>query len=274
MEMITAKTMWLLGIETVFMFAFPIALLIIWKKKTQCRLMPALAGVAVFLVFSQLLEQLLHYLMFYQLGAVSKALTDNTWLYVLYATLAAGVFEETGRFIAFRFLLKEDKDKAAAVTYGIGHGGIEMILLVGVTLMGYFFTGLSINQTGFGTLTAELEASQVDTLRLTIAQINTAGVGDVLWAILERIIAMALHISLSVVVFIAARDPQRRYYWPVAILLHALCNVPTGLAQRGVITQTWLVELLALMLVACVAAWAVKLYREYQPRPEILSPLR
>lgn len=274
MESITAQTMWLLGLETLFMFAFPIVLLILWKKKTQCRLMPALAGVAVFLVFSQLLEQMLHYLMFYQLSTVGAALNNHSWLYILYVTLVAGLFEETGRFIAFRFLLKEDKDKPAAVTYGIGHGGIEMILLAGVTLLGYFFTGISINQTGFATLTADLTPEQVDTLRLTIAQINTAGAGDVLWAVLERIIAMTLHISLSVLVFIAARDRQQRRLYPIAIVLHMLCNVPAAMAQRGILTQTWLVELLTLVLVCGVALWACKLYREYKPRPEILSPLR
>ncbi len=274
MESITARTMWLLGIETVFMFAFPIVLLIVWKKKTKCRLMPALVGAFVFLVFSQLLERMLHYLVLGQLGAVSAAIEQNSLLYILYGTLAAGFFEETGRYIAFRFMLKEDTDKPAAVTYGIGHGGVEMILLVGITLLGYFLTGMSINQTGFAALTADLSAEQADSLRVVIGQINGAAVSDIIWAVVERLIAMALHLSLSVLVFIAARDPRRRRLYPIAIGLHALCNIPAGLMQRGILTQMWLAELLALLLVAGVAYWAVKLYKEYKPCPVILSPLR
>jgi len=37
----------------------------------------------------------------------------------------AGVFEECGRHIVLKYLLKKDRTRENAVLYGIGHGGIE-----------------------------------------------------------------------------------------------------------------------------------------------------
>ena len=53
-----------------------------------------------------LLEQLMHSLVLLKMGPVSKALSENLWLYALYGGLAAGLFEETGRYLTMRFLMK------------------------------------------------------------------------------------------------------------------------------------------------------------------------
>jgi uncharacterized membrane protein YhfC len=52
---------------------------------------------------------------------------SHTWLYAVLGALLAGLFEETGRFIAFKFLLKKRTDRKTAISYGIGHGGFEAI---------------------------------------------------------------------------------------------------------------------------------------------------
>ena len=58
-----------------------------------------------------------------------------TWLAIL--ALTAGIFEEVGRYIGYRwFMRREEKTWNKAVMYGLGHGGLESILLVG-GLVGY-----------------------------------------------------------------------------------------------------------------------------------------
>lgn len=53
------------------------------------------------------------------------------WLTVL--ALSAGLFEEVGRYVGYRWLMgKEPKTWDKAVMYGIGHGGLEAIVLVGL----------------------------------------------------------------------------------------------------------------------------------------------
>ena len=39
------------------------------------------------------------------------------------------LFEETGRYIVLRYLFSKDQQKNISISYGIGHGGIESILI-------------------------------------------------------------------------------------------------------------------------------------------------
>ena len=181
------------------------------------RLLPALAGALVFIVFAQGLEGALHYLALYREHAFSRAIGANPWLYMLYGALAAGVFEETGRYVAFRRLIgrKRYPERDAAVTYGVGHGGIESILLA---------------------------------LALLAERPERLTPGYCLLVMLERTAAIGLHVALSCFVFLAARDGTKRLWFPFAIALHAIVDMPAALYQRGML-PLWAVELWL-----CVAA--------------------
>ena len=87
----------------------------------------------------------------------------------------------------------------------------------------------------------------------------------------ERAIAMTLHISLSVVVFRAVRQ-RKAGYLGLAVVLHALFDVPAALFQCGVLHSTWLVEALLLVLCLGCAAYAKKQYCALQePEQQTLS---
>ena len=53
-------------------------------------------------------------------AALARAIAGSPYLYMLYGALAAGVFEETGRYIAFRWLIGKRRypERDTAVTYG------------------------------------------------------------------------------------------------------------------------------------------------------------
>ena len=59
------------------------------------------------------LERIFHFLVL-QSGA-GTVIQGNIWLYALYGGLAAGIFEETGRFLAFRFVLRGRQDRITAL---------------------------------------------------------------------------------------------------------------------------------------------------------------
>ncbi len=48
--------------------------------------------------------------------------------------LSAGVFEETARFLAYRFWLKEARNWKSALMFGAGHGGIEAVIFGALAL--------------------------------------------------------------------------------------------------------------------------------------------
>ena len=81
-------------------------------------------------------------------------------------------------------------------------------------------------------------------------------------AMLERISAMMLHIGLSIIVFIAANHKDKLWYFPAAIIIHALTDIPAALYQYGVMSILS-VEIFAAAIGAYVLYTGIRLYRRY-----------
>ena len=195
---------------------------------------------------------------------------SGAW-YTLIGCLLAGVFEEVGRYLAFRFLLKRYTNRRDAVTYGIGHGGIEAILVLGLTAINNIAIAQLVNSGSIETITNGLTGAQLDQVQAQIAAVASFGAATLLLGLAERAIAMTLHISLSVVVFRAVRQ-RKAGYLGLAVALHALFDVPAALFQCGVLHSTWLVEALLLVLCLGCAAYAKKQYCALQePEQQTLS---
>src|ERR1700739_967956 len=79
---------------------------LIHKKYMKIKLTPFFSGVGVFLVFAICLEQLMHFY-FLKTNVYTKSLLENPWILAVYGCMAAALFEETGRLIAFKFILKK-----------------------------------------------------------------------------------------------------------------------------------------------------------------------
>ena len=83
--------------------ALPVGLFKYLRKKYGCKPMVFFTGVLVMLVFALILEQIVHY--FVLTSAFGIIMQSNIWAYGFYGGLMAGLFEETGRFIAFGTIL-------------------------------------------------------------------------------------------------------------------------------------------------------------------------
>lgn len=243
--MFTLSQLGAMTVSAALSLFLPVVLLVVWRKKTRARLSAAAVGAAMFFLFALVLEQAAHLLVLRPGGFV----WSHTWAYVLYAVLAAGIFEETGRLAGFRFLLRRQDGRETAVQYGIGHGGLESMLLGGAHAVGNLIAALRYNA---GTLTGDLLAGIPTALAEPASSYLVVGV--------ERSITICFHIALSVLVFQAAKRPGRWRLYPTAIALHAGVDVFAALYQRGVLAL-WPSELLMAAYTAAVCAWAVRLYR-------------
>ena len=199
----------------------PIALCIIVWRKTRARISSFFIGAATFIVFALILEQILHTVVL----SVAPNLRKNIWLYALYGGLAAGIFEETGRFLAMKFCMKKNLNKQNAIMYGVGHGGIEAILLTGMTYFSNLVVSLMINS---GQISAILSMSGVDdsNYQLAISQLMVMGTTpswQFYMAGVERISAIIFHISASYLVYLAVKEKKLLCYL-LAILLHFLLD--------------------------------------------------
>lgn len=174
-----------------------------------------LVGALTFLVFSQVLEKMLHVYVL-QTNPQTVKLLQNMYLYALYGGLAAGLFEEVGRYVAFRYFLKPFRRWVDGIAFGIGHGGIEALLIGALTGINNIVFSFMINS-GAAIESEGSAAGALAALKDTL--INTPPY-LFLFGGIERAFALVLHVALSIIVLYSVRT-GRLIYLVYAIALHA-----------------------------------------------------
>ena len=216
--------MTVMAVNAVLGFAIPIFLVWWAVKKHHANLSTILIGAATFFVFALVLEALVHKLVL--AGDRAAAIQGNVLYYALYGGLMAGLFEETGRFLAMKFLLKkEPSETKAGVAYGLGHGGIEMIIVFGFSMISVLTMAVMINAGQTDALLAKTPEASQAALTAQFDQLETTSAGTYLYGLWERFSALILHVALSILVWVAVRKGGKwLWFFPVAILLHALVD--------------------------------------------------
>ena len=203
----------------------PIGACVIWRKRTGAKWTSMFIGAATFFLFALILEQIFHVVV---LGATGNLLMGNIWARAVYGGLCAAVFEETGRFLAMKYCMKKNLNKENSIMYGIGHGGIEAILIVGMSMVSNLVTSVMINS---GQFEAVLNAQDETTRATTLSQVSA------LWTTaphlffmggIERISAFFLHVALSFMVYKAVKNQKQAYFF-LAMFLHFLVDAGTVL---------------------------------------------
>lgn len=242
----TAGKMIAMALTLLFTAAAPLGLMACLHKKRGGRWVSFLIGALFFPVFAMMLEPLLHIMALRSpLGAMMQ---NNVWIYGLYGGLAAGLFEETGRLVAFKMVLRSENAPVTALSYGLGHGGMEALLLVGMTMLNNLLLAALLMRGG--EVPPELSAA-AETLVSTPA-------GMYLWSMLERVSAMMVHLANSVLVFAAVRSGKRALF-PAAILLHAGLNFVAVVSASFLPTAAAEILVLAFALLTALLGW--KTYR-------------
>lgn len=234
----------------------PIAAVVIFKiKNKEVKLRYSFIGAGTFAVAVLILEQLLHSVML-------PFVSESTALYVLYSVLCAGIFEETARYIVFRCFCKKEREPKNAVMYGLGHGGFEAIMLVGVNMLSYAVLAISINALGTDFLFYNISSAETQVaLIFQLAALSKIGMGDAIMSVVERLIAMTFHTAASVTVFASVKTKGKKWLFPISIFLHALMDIPAALYQKGVIENIVIAEILMAFFTALTVFLAYKAYK-------------
>ena len=222
-------------------FALPLGLLAYAKKKLGAKIASFFIGCGVFFLVVLLLESLVHRIVFLFTGS---ALTENLVLYALYGGLMAALFEETGRYLAMKFLVRP-LDFPNAFLYGAGHGGVEAMLLCGVASISNIAGAVMINS---GTMSAQLATLDAEKAADTAAALSALWTTSSLTFFaggVERIIAVVLHLSLSILVFqsIRKKAPMELVR---AYLFHFVIDSLSVLLSA--VASVWVVELVAALV--------------------------
>lgn len=135
--------------------------------------------------------------------------------------LLAGLFEETARSILFKFILKNTRSWNEGVLVGLGHGGTEALLL-GI-FAGLAFSNMTVYRNIDLSTVPGIPADQLELARQQVAASRSAPWYIALMGFVERIFAIGLHVSLSVMVLYAIAYHRPIWFWQ-AMLWHAFVD--------------------------------------------------
>lgn len=195
-------------------------------------------------------------------------LTTQLIPYFIFLGLSAGLFEESARYLTFRFWAKEARSWGQGLMVGAGHGGIEAILvglLFFLQVANLVFYRVGLLDTALKSVSSEeialLDAAATALFSLPWYEALLGGV--------ERIFAICLHLSASLMVLRAVTTGNWGWY-AAAIGWHALTNtVSLYLAQ----TVSPLAAEGLLFIIALLSLGFIFAIRTPEPVPPPLEPL-
>ncbi len=208
----------------------PIALGVLIARKTGVGVRPWLYGALTFFLAQCVLR------LPWQIPLalwVNKKIVGNTpaqigWL--AFCALTAALFEEVGRYVVIKTLIKGERSFRVGLMLGAGHGGLESMLLVGLSL-GLTF-GLYV---AMGAAHYDFGMSQTahDQTAKAFGALSATGA---LAGAVERVLSVTFHLGCSVLVMKGFIVDQRRWL-AYAIGLHFAVD------SIGVAAASWLTRL-------------------------------
>lgn len=113
----------------------------------------------------------------------------------------AGLFELAGRYAVAR-ILKKKLTYRRALAAGLGHGGIEAILITGIAYVSNLVFLVMIQTGGFDATLAQTTAAGGNVSQLLAARDALANTSWVLFLLagFERLLAMTCHVAMSMIV--------------------------------------------------------------------------
>ena len=166
--------------------------------------------------------------------------------------------------------MKKSLTKENSLMYGVGHGGIEAVMIVGMSYISNLMVALMINLKGLDSLLAGLDAATATATTEQLSALWTIPSYQFFFAGVERISAMMLQIALSYLVYRAVKEKQMKFYG-IAVGVHFAVDAITVILS-GYLGSSF-AGLLALegVLLALVILICMKVSMLYRAEPETVQ---
>lgn len=205
------------------MIVLPVLLGFYLTRKFKLSWKLILAGALTFIA-----SQVLHIPLVYGLTAAFQNGTlpaiPPAWALTFNAVvlgLLAGIFEETARYILYKFVLKKTSTWNEGVVVGVGHGGVEAVitgLLVAVTVV-----SMMVYKNVDPASIPGMQPDQAALMKQQVAAFWSTPLYMVFMGLIERVSAVSLHLSLSVMVLYSIVAKKPLWFW-AALLWHAVVD--------------------------------------------------
>lgn len=173
-----------------------------------------------------------------------SALKQETILYSLVVSASAGLFEESGRFFAFRIFkgLREKTNWNTGIMYAIGHSGMESIIVGGCLLLTVVVVKYAPQVLSPEILNQSKAALQISFLQAVYNSFERLFVG------------LLIHSCLTSVVLLSLIKSQKGYLF-LAMVWHC-CHNMVGF-NIGRLSGHWVAGKLWVVFIVVVYSWVL-----------------
>lgn len=185
--------------------------------------------------------------------------------------LSAGVFEEVGRYVTFRFWRRDARSWSEGLMVGAGHGGIESLIL-GLIVVVNAAVLYGIAQGAFGGLVPDDALAGV---QAEVATLMEAPLYEMMLGAVERALTIVVHLSLSLMVLRAVARGSLRWLL-LAVSWHTLLNA-TALVVAQYSSAVWAevgIAVFALVSLGLIYRWRPPSPGDQEPEPALLPEKR
>lgn len=221
------------------MIILPLILWVYFTRKFVLSWKLILAGGLTFIA-----SQVLHIPLVLAMGSFLQSI--SLLLNAIILGLLAGIFEETARYVLFKFILKNTKSWKEGIVVGLGHGGTEAVSL-GILAALAFVNMIVYRNIDLSTVPS-IPVEQLELAKQQVAAYWSAPWYMALMGFVERISAICLHVSLSVMVLYSLAYRKPIWFW-LALLWHTIVDaVAVYVGQKvGVFAAEGIVAIFALI---------------------------
>jgi uncharacterized membrane protein YhfC len=236
-----------LGLNALLMILWPFLIGHYLSRRQRLNWGLSLFGAATFL-----LSQLAHLPFNRWVLGRQPAWADDLLLLAAFAGLSAGVFEEVARYLAVRFWARETRTWGDGMMFGLGHGGIESVILGALAAL----NGYVIMNAEGALARSLLPPEQIPVLTATLADLLAQPPAFLLMGAGERLLALTMHLAMTLLVVRAVVNRNRNWLL-AAVTAHALFDaVAVYVAQRwGAVWAELALLILALACLRLIIAW-------------------
>lgn len=261
--MVSGLSIFFMAVGLLMSVVLPTAVAIFVFIKCKSSWKAFFTGAVVFVVSQPVLRlPLLNYLGYTTWFTLLAS--TNVVLHSLILGVSAGIFEEIGRFIGIKLMLKNRLQWKNGLMFGLGHGGVEALIFSGMSYLTTLGNSLLINSGKFDSTAALSGASKQLSDQIKSSLINTAPAYFLLGGV-ERVLAVILHVSMTMMVLYAVKSRKLKYLL-YAVLFHALLDSPLGILKEAGI-GIWAIEGFIAVLAAVSVLITIRLRTKINSLP-------
>ena len=251
----TMGTIWTLILSALLCLIAPIVFLFRYRKRYDGKITSFFIGMAGYFLFSMLLIQLIHMIMFSLIPAIPKLISEKAWFQSLYLAFSFTLFGCLGRFLMLKYSMKNRFDLGNALIYGAGQGGLFAITNVTAIAMSNVITAILVNTLGADEYLNKLgyTGTDLENIRIHLIEFSSMPTTQHFFDGTAPFIILFAEIALTTFIYLGIQKQKATIFLAISFLFQFIILFSFYLEKTNVITEPLFAE--GVILLVTVTCW-------------------